>query len=526
VLPDPHKDARGLVPDFQPTAAEQERGYALFTRDWMQEVAVNAVPRREEVTDRLDAFASAGEMEPVVFSVYPLRDRGAVTVSVSDLTGPEGTVPASAVRVGLVSHRLSRVTMEGTVYTIAPRFVMPRAAADLRQGVKVRPGTYTGQVRLAFADGTQDSLSLTARLFATPLDEVDIPVGPWGCSIDLPWYAEDLGGYNDEMFRQCLAKMREYGLTSFSGIPTLRLRGWQDGRPDFDFSRADAEMAAVKAAGFTQMVVNYGNGIPGFNNYLIDTAAMQAAGFTDYGEFLRAVLTAIDDHAREAGWLPVAYNLCDEPVDATIAPTAENARAWREAAPETLITTGATSLQNPQPDDPHLPLATALKIADLNNHDAAAIKLIHDAGGDWAFYNSGSRWTFGTYMYKCAQEYAMKYRLSWHWNACAGDPYYALDCREDDYAWCVANAAGDLIPTLHFERDIREGLDDYRYMLTLARLLAAKPDHPQAPAAHQLLADKLAAFELGERDPEAKWPVEEFRSYPLRLAEAIEALSG
>jgi hypothetical protein len=119
----------------------------------------------------------------------------------------------------------------------------------------------------------------------------------------------------------------------------------------------------------------------------------------------------------------------------------------------------------------------------------------------------------------------MKFRLSWHWNACAGDPYYALDCREDDYAWCVTNADMDLIPSIHFERDIREGIDDYRYMLTLARLVKGKPGHPAADAGRRLLTDKLSAFRLGERDHDAKWPTEEFRAYRLALAEAIERLA-
>ena len=42
-----------------------------------------------------------------------------MTVTVSDLPGPGGTIPARAIDVGYVSYRLSRVTMEGTVYTIA-----------------------------------------------------------------------------------------------------------------------------------------------------------------------------------------------------------------------------------------------------------------------------------------------------------------------------------------------------------------------------------------------------------------------
>ena len=539
VLPDPHRDAQGVVPEFQPTADEQAKGYALFARDWMQDVNVNSVPRRGEVTTELTTFASAGELEPVVLSVYPLEDVGTVTVSVSDLESPGGaTVPASAVDIGVVSHRLSRVTMEGSVYTIAPRLVMPRTSADIKQDTTTtfwltlrapedaEAGTYRGKVNLTFADGETDALDLTARLFATPLDELDIPAGPWGSNIDLPWYDEDLGDYDREMYRKCLAKLREYGCTTFSGIPTLTLRGWQDGKPDIDFSQADWEMAEAKAAGFSRVVVNYNGGIRGFNNYGIDNGAMQRGGFDDYTEFLRAVLAEVDAHAKAAGWLPTAFNLCDEPIGDAIAASAANAQAWRDAAPETLLTTGATSLRSPEPDDPHLPLAKALRIANLNTHDEAAIDAIRAGGSDWAFYNGGNRWTYGAYMYKCASEYDMAFRLSWHWNVCAGDPYYALDCREDDYAWCVTNADRELIPSLRFERDIREGIDDYRYMLTLAHLIEAKPNHAAAAEARALIADKLAAFELGERNHDVKWPSAEFAEYRLALAEAIEKLAN
>jgi hypothetical protein len=72
--------------------------------------------------------------------------------------------------------------------------------------------------------------------------------------------------------------------------------------------------------------------------------------------------------------------------------------------------------------------------------------------GGWAFCNGGNRWTYGDYLYKAAKQFGMKFRLSWHWNATAGDPYYALDCREDDYAWCNATPDGQFVPAVEFER--------------------------------------------------------------------------
>ena len=131
-----------------------------------------------------------------------------------------------------------------------------------------------------------------------------------------------------------------------------------------------------------------------------------------------------------------------------------------------------------------------------------ASSLLHAAGSDWAFYNGGNRWTFGDYMYKAAKQFGMKFRLSWHWNACAGDPYYALDCREDDYAWCNASPDGELIPAVHFEQ-LREGLGDYRRLLTLARLAKEKTGTPAAQAGEKLIAERLAAFKLNQRDHDA-----------------------
>jgi len=114
----------------------------------------------------------------------------------------------------------------------------------------------------------------------------------------------------------------------------------------------------------------------------------------------------------------------------------------------------------------------------------------------------------------------MKFRVSWHWNVVAGDPYYALDCREDDYAWCNASPAGELIPSLHFEREVREGVDDYRYLLTLARLAKQKRD----AAAESLIRGRLDAFRLGQRDHDALFPPSDWQAFRRQLAEAIERL--
>jgi hypothetical protein len=162
-------------------------------------------------------------------------------------------------------------------------------------------------------------------------------------------------------------------------------------------------------------------------------------------------------------------------------------------------------------------------VADWNDHSEDSIALLHQLGSNWAFYNGGNRWTFGVYLYKAVKQFNLKFRVSWHWNCNAGDPYYALDCREDDYAWCNATPDGQLIPSIHFEQ-LREGLDDYRYMVTLARLAKEKAGAPAAKAAEELIAARLAAFKLGQREHDALFGAEDWNTFRRGVADAIEAL--
>lgn len=146
--------------------------------------------------------------------------------------------------------------------------------------------------------------------------------------------------------------------------------------------------------------------------------------------------------------------------------------------------------------------------------------MIQKAGSGWGYYNGGSRWTYGVYLFKAVKQFDAKFRIAWHWNATAGDPYYPLDCREDDYAWCNTNPQGELIPSLEFEREMHQGLNDYRYLLTLSRLASKQHDS----AAESLIDDRLSAFKLGPREHNDLFPVSDWRDYRQKLAEAIARL--
>ena len=413
----------------------------------------------------------------------------------------------------------------GSVKT--PASLVRRFWITVKTPPHARPGTYKGTISIQTSAGGSDRVPVEFVVRAGTLDPVDIPAGPFGHVIGIPWHQDDPAAakYNQRMVEQSLRRMREYGFTACTGLPTIGFQGFQQGKPALDFTVADRQMKLARDLGFLA-VTSYGAGVSGFDPYYQDASAMSAAGFHDYSAFVGAIYSAVQKHAEQSGWIPVYYNLADEPLGQDTIRAAENAEAYRRAFPKgPPFFTGASSFTGSDASNPHFRLSKALHVVSWNDHDEPGVALLHATGSDWAFYNGGNRWTFGTYMFKAAREFGMKFRTSWHWNAVAGDPYYALDCREDDYAWCNATPDGRLVPSVEFER-LREGLDDYRRLITLERLAKEHPGTPAASKARELIAARMKAFHLGQRDHDALFPPSDWVEFRGTVDDAIAAFSG
>ncbi len=430
-----------------------------------------------------------------------------------------------------MSYRLTRVSGDGAVYTISPRLVLPRNTVDAPRGVTRRfwltvnvpldakPGLYRGHITLNSARTPASEVPVEFQVYPGTLDPADIPIGPFNHTIDTAWDGSDplAQTWNRTMEERSLRKLHDCGFTTFTGLPLVRYLGFKEGKPQFDFVEADRQMELARRCGFTMPVVSY-IGMPGIDLYFKDETAMKAAGFNDYSQFVKAIFTAIQSHADASNWLPVYWNIGDEPVGDDVNRSAANAEAYRAAfASGPPWFTAPTSFSSGDAKDPHYRLTKALHASALNDHNEASVRMIQQAGSNWGNYNDGNRWTYGCYLYKAAKQFDCKFRISWHWNATAGDPYYALDCREDDYAWCNANADGELIPSVEFEREFRGGLNDYRYLITLARLAREKHD----AAAQELIDSRMASFKLGQRVHDEFFPVSDYREFRQKVAEAI-----
>jgi hypothetical protein len=76
--------------------------------------------------------------------------------------------------------------------------------------------------------------------------------------------------------------------------------------------------------------------------------------------------------------------------------------------------------------------------------------------------------------------------------------------------------------------EIREGIDDYRYWLTLRQVLQAggNPGSPAAVRARRLLAEMQAATAEVASPSAPTWSGPRYASFRSRLARSIQALEG
>lgn len=498
-----------MIPPRRGQAAP-DAGLRLFKRDTLDLPRAYDGPEANQIlsaNSELAVTVAKGEESALVVCVQSGENAEQLQATLAPLKDGTKTLAGDAVVVGWLDHRFHRDTMDGSVFSSRPRYWHPMPAPN-RKGitrpiwmrVRVPSDAPHGEFRstLKVRAGTA-SASVPVKITVLPfaLDPItDVAVGPWSVTMDVPWFRDDPATRerNWSMYIKSLQALRDVGCTSFSGIPNLRVTA-KDGKVTLDTTVADREMKAARDAGFRHVVSSYGIRDLAYNLYGNATGpdmdAVKRNGFADFQSMIATIYGQIDQHALKNGWLPVAWNLCDEPlgkgpIDAAV----KNAQAHRAIVSGLSRTTfmGATSTNG---KDDHADLAMALPMPSLNGHEATSLDALRAAGNSISYYNSADRWTMGRYMRMMVRKHEMKLRLVWHYHAAAGDPYNALDCREDDYSWFNTNAQGDMIPSVDLLVHVQPGLNDYRYLATLDRLLAEKPNanSPAVEAARKIAAE-------------------------------------
>lgn len=522
--------------DFSATDVDSRRGFAMFQRDLENDVYFSDKPDAGETVDRLQRTGFKGQSVPMDLGIVPLKDLGKVTVTVGDLSDGVGAkIAGVSFDVGYISYRITRSTYEGTMYTMAPRYIRPQNSIDMPKDVTRRfwlrlnipqgatPGEYKGQVTIATEKAGKCELPIEIRVLRGGLDATDVSAGPMSHSLGIPWSGNDpeADAFNAKLTETSLRLIRDCGFTSFTGMPVITYKGFKDGKPEFDFSVGDSQMKLARSVGFSMPILSY-CGFNGLSIYTQDLAAMKAAGFKDYSEFLKAVFTAVQKHADQNNWLPVYYVLGDEPAgkEDLLAAT-ENAKAYHKAFPSgppwfTLFGSCVAT----DPDDLGLQLSSSFNAIAWGVMSEGSARALQKLGTEFGMYNWAGRWGYGSHLFKAVKQFDCKFLVSWHWNLAVGDPYFDLDCRESDTCWVNATPEGKLMSTPLFER-AREGITDYRCLITLDRLAREKSDTPAGKAGRDLINKRMDSFKLGFRDG-----FKDDDAFRVKVMEAIDNINS
>ena len=519
-------------------ADAKDKGYWLGYPNLEDDVTLCDPPGKAGPPSKCMAFR--GQRTHFTFAVRPLKDFGGeVMLTSSDLTGPGGVIPARCVEPRYAHHRVARESSQ-QVYSIVPRDLGRVAQSGLkmsrdftRQFVTIlnippdaKPGIYNGTLSLS-AGELKITLPISVEVFKFTLDEPDFFYAFFGANVPqvLPENRRKNG------WTELASLLRQNGMNSFCGGPAIHFNGLDaSSKPQLDFTTCDEFFDEMKRLGFNKPM--YSCGGPGNLVGLHDPYAIGATGHNwekktgkSFGELLKLVWGAIQEHADAHGWPPLYYYFIEEPGSIGAAQgTLELAQAYRDAVPSVRFG-GYYSIAWNKSDPVNLKLQELLKTAcwsGLGLHNQTDLDKAKEFGREVHIYNQAlSRYSFGAYQW-AEMHKGVKGRAQWNTLALYGYQFFDLDGREPD-AGVINWGRDEILPTLNLARCC-EGITDFRLAVTLWNLAEKMKDNPDAVAAKKFLEETSQNIPAGTRTPPAGFMSDEqFRNACVEHLKKLQA---
>ncbi|MCX7007154.1 MAG: hypothetical protein NTY53_07885, partial [Kiritimatiellaeota bacterium] len=305
-------------------ADDEQRGFAVWSRHYLECVYPHTNPRAEELNPELRAFATPGEFEPVNFIIRPLRDLANAKVSVSTI----GPVPAENISVRRVRYMVARPNYTvlhrcRVVPDVLERFEGGNLKADenarfwltLRVPDDAPAGEYTVAV-------TFTCMVVPVKLRVLPFKLRDDPEKIFGIYYHHP--LSIAARAPDEVSRAYFYRKAELEHADMAahGTRNVVLDFWcapadKDGKFDLKWDTLAAQLALWKKYGFTGPVALEINSGGVYQKYTHETFGSHMRNVKDPPEeFCRemtAMVCAIESGRKQRGWPEFIYYPIDEP---------------------------------------------------------------------------------------------------------------------------------------------------------------------------------------------------------------------
>jgi hypothetical protein len=489
-----------------PSAADQARGWMIYHRDRNREVLPNSRPAPGEQLSTLRIVATPGEIESQSFSVYALRQVLKLTVE-PGATGAAWLQQATKVE-DVLYHPVQYLTAAsrrtpGKGYVRYPMFLRAPSQHDIPAGssrlywvsvnvpATAAPGTYEAKLRLSDEGGQNANIPIEVQVLPFRLT-----------SQGLPRFGAFLSGA--PFAKGEWALMKRYGMDALQWFwPAHPIRIFNDnGRVRLDFTAYDAFVKGMTDAGMRgPLVLSLGNSWIGHYEVKLaeafglrlmrrelDGRTVTLMDMTDprwekpYIEGLRLIF----EHAKQAGWPPLALLINDEPTKHIMAYHPYRYQLVKKHFPDIAVY-GVFF----QPEKDPGPLLHSSDIVVANRDLERMSGLARDFGKRfWTYNNITADQSFGKNRLLYGQIpafYGSDVMFFWCWNYYVGNPWDDFDGwseegggpPQSDADWVAVYPSIDGVEpvrTLAVEA-AREAIDDVRYLKTLEQLVAGR--HPK-----------------------------------------------
>jgi len=501
-----------------------DTGFVPYIRGDPRDVYPESIPQSSEITDKISIFAAKGEYEPAWISVYSLSNLKGVRIESGDLVNANGEKIAKEnidVRVIKCWPMGNADLMEicGYNYTISPEMLLKKHCVDVPKNtsqsfyfiIKIpptaTPGNYRGEYIIK-VEGGRSSLPVQFCVEVLPFS-LDMPA-------NMTWFMHCTGQFEAlckpgmSMIDGAAVAMRDIKEHGIEGInlgcgygPPAKFRIVNGKLVLTEFPKVEFIIPAMKKAGLKgPLIVHCGTML---ENQVADALGVEkppvvADGRGGVGktmenpEFKAAFKTAfqeIDALIKKLGGGDFAwyYEGIDEPGDQRAG--GRPARAlwqwslakeagfkgasyisgdfWKKLAPFNTIQIFNDDVVYSREKNTEI-LREIFKYDNMPFHYGHSGCYDGVPGGLMP-----SRWATGflSYISKVQGEVTWLYVLN-----CITDPdgtgqlgYYPK------ITYCTAK--GEITPTLQWE-GTREGIDDYRYLYTLKKLITERSQYPES----------------------------------------------
>ncbi|NLZ62420.1 MAG: hypothetical protein GX902_01310 [Lentisphaerae bacterium] len=542
-------------------------GYLPFPNNAMQYIYPETRPFPEEIGRPVRAFATPGEFVPLAFSLRSLKNLHCVEVSVSPYRDRNGqiVIPGNHLDLRIVRD-LPIPEKEENQYMVRPKYLESFDEFDILNipagrterfwlTVKVPEGAAAGTVRA--------SINIKCRLGGEYTWESMIRILPFTLAVPDPEKDinfQILSNTNDPRFgsygRDCnpseiqriFVDMAEHGMVSnnYEHVHPHISKG-ESGKLQFDFDRPGMTsiysfndyMYMVLKSGLTGPFCYY-NGPYEASQYLVSGLLKYEKYSPEYNDALRQIFAAIEAHREKMSWPEFIYFIGDEPGS-----HAERLRLnlncgqqIKAVKPTARISNFFNGEWNGTKDWKLLKEVSDINCTNYINENTLQESRELGYESVWGYngcYNHaldtrGERVFYGFHPWRCQLKgiTQYKYRAFYADLKYKGSVAYNPFCRDGgSYDYTYPSAEGP-IPTPKWE-SVRQGIYDYRYLLTLQRLLDKNPNHPAAAAGKEAMAEVMANFHLDYQSPsrEKYFPLyspETLDVYRWKIAQAILGL--